>query len=166
MNRQQAQHLAEFIEQFNSPSFYNVETIQKNGQTLQDFHQWANGKPLVAGFFVTKPGEESYYLLLIDWHRNDTYYLVIYMHDKSTTVCEIRQLTEHEGVNAFVWKYNPLKRDGKNGIRKAYFQKMLGTTSVQIPLPQSPENVEGFFDNIFSLCSNRIRADRSPQLFE
>lgn len=140
---------------------YEISAIYTGESVLRGFHQWADGKNFVAAFQIKKQDEELFYILLIDWHRNGNYYLVIYSPDKSTTYAEIRETVEGEGETCLLWKYNPLKRDGKNGFRKAYFKKRFGTTDVRIPLPQSEDDVEEFIGKLDWLAKNRLAADRS-----
>lgn len=91
---------------------------------------------------------------------------MIYAHDKSTTVAEIRPIKEIEGIPHLVWTYKPFKRDGKNDQRKAYFKQMFGSTTIEIKLPSSSSEVEGFFNQLFKLCQNRIKADRIVEVFD
>ncbi|MGZ4164278.1 MAG: hypothetical protein ACXVDB_07640, partial [Tumebacillaceae bacterium] len=96
MEKTDALALAEQIAQWSTSTetAYEVEPVAIVGGQLQNFHQWTNGKKVVAAYHVTKRGEESYYLVFIDWHRNDNYYLVLYTHDKSTTVAELQRIGE------------------------------------------------------------------------
>ncbi len=145
---------------------YELTKLDTPNDMLSKFHQWANGKPIIAAFDVTKPGHNSYYFLWIDWHRNDNYYLVIYAHDKSTTIAELNQTIEEGGITYLSWKYNPLKRDGKNDIRKSYFTQTFGSRKMEIPLPSSLSEVEVFLDQLFKLCHNRVRADRIVEILD
>lgn len=166
MEKDQAIFLSDCLEKWNG-SIYEINKLKTVGGTLPKFHQWTNGKQTLAGYEVTRPAHDTgYFLLLIDWHRNDNYYLVIYAHDKSTTIAEMRQIEEIEGSLHLVWKYNPLKRDGKNDQRKAYFKQTFGTTTIQIKLPSSGIEVEGFFNQLFQLFQNRIKADRIVEVFD
>jgi hypothetical protein len=166
VEKEQAILLSNFMEKLNL-STYEFKKLETVGGKLPKFHQWTNGKKTLAGYEVTRiDSDTSYFFLFIDWHRNDNYYFVIYAHDRSTTVAEIQQIKELEGIPHFVWMYNPLKRDGKNHQRKAYFKQMFGTTTVQIALPSSNLEVERFFDQLFMLCQNRMRADRIVDVFD
>jgi hypothetical protein len=147
-------------------SFYEIDEIPTIYNTLHNFQQWTNGKPVVAAYHLSKVEEESYYLIFIDWHRNDNYYLVIYVGNKSTTAAEIREIKEINGKLNFLWKYNPLKRDGKNAERKTYFKQVFGSLEVELPIPNSPQEVEEFFNNLYKLCRNRHTADRITDVFE
>jgi hypothetical protein len=167
MEKNQAIKLAKLFDSYGKTLSmeFEINQLETRGDRLPQFHQWANGKPVVAGFHITKMGESNHYFLLIDWHRNDNYYLVIYAGNKATTLAEIQQVVEHDGKLQLHWKYNPLKRDGKNLQRKAYFKQVFGSTSVHIPLPTSDKEVEKFLDQLFILCANRVKADRIVEVF-
>ena len=147
-------------------SVYELSKINTINNCLYKFQQWADGKPLIAAYHVTKMEEESYYLLFIDWHRNDNIYLVVYVENKSTTAAEIHRTEYHDDKLELVWNYTPLKRDGKNSERKAYFKQAYGSCTVQIPLPTSPIDIEEFLNKLYTLCRNRMRADRIVDIFD
>ena len=110
---------------------------------------------------------ERYFLLFIDWHRNSNYYLVVYNTKKTTTVCEIQTVaTEAEG-SSLIWKYNPLKRDGENAERKAYFRELTGSTEASIPQSRTgaPVEMEFFMDCVFKLCQVRQKTDKVAEIF-
>ena len=145
---------------------YEIRKLATPNDTMLQFHQWANRKPIMAAFEVSKLGHDSYFFLFIDWHQNDNYYLVIYTHNKSTTIAELNRIIEKDGVVSLSWTYNPLKRDGKNDIRKSYFTQTFGNKTMIIPLPTSPVEIELFLDQLFKLCHNRIRADKIVDVFD
>jgi hypothetical protein len=166
LEKEQAKFISNCIESIQSSTFA-IKNLEILNGTLTKFHQWTNGKPTLAAFKVTRADTDtSYYLLFIDWHRNDNYYLVIYAHDRSTTCAEIRQIQEIEEVPHLVWTYKPLKQDGKNDQRKAYFKQMFGAATVQIKLPSAPHEGEVFLTQLFKLCSHRIKADRIVNVFD
>ncbi|MFD2445357.1 hypothetical protein ACFSO7_15440 [Bacillus sp. CGMCC 1.16607] len=167
MEKSQAITLSKLLDEWaKHPSItYELSKLETVRDQLHQFHQWSNGKPLVAGFHVAKLGINNYYFLLIDWHRNDNYYLVIYSGNKSRTLAEIQHIVEKDGKPYFHWKYNPLKRDGKNEQRKAYFKQVFGSLLLEIPLPSSLDQVEDFFDHVLMLCSNRTKADGIVEIF-
>jgi hypothetical protein len=166
MKKEQAIVLSHFIEKYDQMN-YVISNLDIVNGTLPKFHQWTNCKKVVAGYKVTRlDTDTSYFLIFIDWHRNDNYYLVIYTHDKSTTVAEIRQIEELAEGPHLVWKYNPLKRDGKNDQRKAFFKQTFGSLLVEISLPKSAFEIERFFTRLFQLCSNRIKADKIVDVFD
>jgi len=166
LEKEQAILLASQIENSTSTA-YEINKLTLSDGMLPKFHQWTNGKKIIAAYEILRPeGDTGYYFLLIDWHRNDNYYLVIYAHDKSTTCAEIRQIQEFDEGPHLVWSYKPFKRDGKNDVRKAYFKQMFGSTTVQIKLPTSSHSVEEFLTKLFKLCQNRLRADKIVDLFD
>ncbi|MDR7077066.1 hypothetical protein J2Y03_002089 [Neobacillus niacini] len=166
MKKDEATHLADLIDISRTAS-YAIKKMETVNGTLPRFHQWTNGKQTLAGFEVTRvDSDTSYYFLFIDWHRNDNYYLVIYLHNKSTTAAELRVIEEIDGIPHIVWMYKPLKRDGKNDQRKAYFKQMFGSTTLQIKIPLSTIEAEGFFDQLFRLCQNRMKADKIVDIFD
>jgi len=166
LEKEQALVLSNCIENANLFTF-EIKKLETVGGVLPRFHQWTNGKNTLAGYEVNRlDSDTGYYFLFIDWHRNENYYLVIYAHDKSTTCAEIRQVQEIDGEPHFIWMYKPFKRDGKNDQRKAFFKQMFGTTTIQIKLPSSPHEVDDFFNQLFKLCQNRIKADKIVDVFD
>jgi hypothetical protein len=166
LKKNEAVYLADLINGSRTANYY-IKKIETVNGTLSKFHQWTNGKQTTAAFEVTRiDSETTYYFLFIDWHRNDNYYLVIYLHNKSTTAAELRLIEEIDGIPHIVWLYNPLKRDGKNDQRKAYFKQMFGSRQVQIKIPATSLEVEEFFDGLFRLCQNRIKADKIVDVFD
>ena len=121
MKKDEAVYLAGLIDQ-SKPAPFAIKKIETVNGTLPRFHQWTNGKQTLAGYEVTKvDSDTSYYFLFIDWHRNGNYYLVIYLHNKSSTAAEIRVIEEIEGIPHIIWMYTPLKRDGKNDSKESLF---------------------------------------------
>jgi hypothetical protein len=166
MEKKQAILISNLMESCHASASYEIRKLETPNDTLVNFHQWANRKPFVSAFEVSKPGENRYFFLFIDWHRNDNYYLVIYAHNKATTIAELNKVIEEDGVTNISWKYNPLKRDGKNDIRKSYFKQTFGTTTMNIPLPTLSSGVEPFLNQLFKLCHNRVRADRIVEILD
>ncbi|WP_040206121.1 hypothetical protein [Neobacillus jeddahensis] len=166
MEKEHALSLSNLIEK-SRPETYEIRKLETRGGTLPKFHQWTNGKSTLAAYEVLRPATETgYYFLFIDWHRNQNFYLVIYAHDKSTTCAEIRQIQVLEEGLHLLWTYKPFKRDGKNDQRKAYFKQMFGSTTLHIKLPTIAAEVEAFFEQVFKLCQNRIKADKIVETFE
>jgi len=144
----------------NNQTSYDISKLAIVGSTIHGFHQWTNGKTIIAGYHISKPEELGYYLFFIDWHRNNRYYLVIYPQNKSTTLAELQNISELNRKAVITWNYNPLKRDGKNQERKSYFKQLYGSTTIHIPIPTSCFEVGTFFDDLISLCQKRMKADR------
>lgn len=168
MDKKMAAYLCKQVDDCmkNNQTSYDIARMNTVNGTIYGFHQWTNGKSIIAGYHIAKPEEAGYYLLFIDWHRNDRYYLVIYPQNKSTTLAELQNISELEGKEVITWKYNPLKRDGKNQERKAYFKQLFDSTIIHIPIPTSCNEVGTFFDQLISLCQKRIRADRIVDIFK
>ncbi|MBS4174944.1 hypothetical protein [Bacillus sp. FJAT-49736] len=148
------------------PTSYEIKKMEVEDGIIHGFHQWTNGKHIIAGYHIYKPDEPGYFLLFIDWHRNDRYYLVIYPQNKSTTLAELQNISILKSKTVITWRYNPLKRDGKNQERKAYFKQLFGSTDIQIPIPENLQEVSPFFDQLILLCQKRIRADRIVDIFD
>lgn len=166
LQKEQALFLSKMIEN-SHPTDYEIKKVQTINGVLPKFHQWTNGKQTLAGYEVTRIDTgSSYFFLFIDWHRNDNYYLVIYTHNRTTTVAEIQQIKEMDGSLQLVWMYKPFKRDGKNDQRKAYFKQMFGSTTVHIKLPQTSLDIDPFFNQLFKLCQNRVKADQIVDVFD
>lgn len=171
MEEKMALHIANQIDQWrkSNPDQYRIDRLKIEDRLLNGFHQWVNGKQVIAGFDVNHLEDNvRYFFLLIDWHRNSNYYLVVYNAKKTTTVCEIQTVAVEDDINELVWKYNPLKRDGKNAERKAYFRELTGSTDIRIPLPQTAatEEMVLFMDRLFKLCSVRLKADKVAEIFK
>lgn len=166
MKKEQAVFLNHFIENYDQ-AHYQISKLDTVNGTLPKFHQWTNKKTVLAGYKITRTDTDtSYFLIFIDWHRNDNYYIVLYTHDKATTVAEIQQIGENGGNLHLIWKYNPLKRDGRNDHRKAYFKQTFGSTVIEIPIPMTTVEVNEFLNQLFQLCQNRIRADKIVNAFD
>jgi glutamate synthase domain-containing protein 1 len=168
MEKKLAEILSGQIDQWreSKASAFETDKLVLIGETLNNFHQWANKKPVIAGYKVTERNEDTFFVLLIDWHRNGNYYLVIYTANKTTTAAEIhRTVVNEEGQLALFWQYTPLKRDGLNAERKAYFKQVVGSASIEIALPQAPQDVEAFMTQLFALGRTRLRIDRSAEFF-
>jgi hypothetical protein len=168
MEKKLAAALSEQIEQWrqDNASAYEVDKLVLTGETLKNFHQWADKKHVIAGYKVTERNEDAFYVLLIDWHRNENYYLVLYTANKTTTAAEIQRTVVNEiGQLALFWQYTPLKRDGLNAERKAYFKQVVGSASIEIELPHTPQDVEAFMEKLFALGRTRLRIDRSMEFF-
>jgi hypothetical protein len=165
VEKEQALSIIKTMDEWMDASDFDIQKLTLTENQLPGFHQWTNKKTVLAAYNILKPEETGYYFLFIDWHRNDNYYLVIYMQNKSTTVAEIQRTSLVEDVPHITWTYNPLKRDGMNDVRKSYFKQTFGSLAVHIPLPAMPKDVEQFCENLFKLCHNRIRADRASELF-
>lgn len=114
----------------------------------------------VIGIFSAENIHESLYLIFVDWRGQDNYYIVIRLKDNINPLVELHntRFIEPFGIT-LEWNYNPRKRDGKNEKRIEYFNRYFGSVDVSIAVPTSSEGIQDFFDDIFSLVTNRLKAD-------
>lgn len=155
LEKDQVSFLSKYIEQSTS-SIFEVNKLDTSGKNFLPGFQ--KGKTALAGFEVTKHESMTTYLLVFV-NAGENNHLMIFSHNKSKVMAELKKIEEVEGVPCLIWKYNPAKRDGKNQERKDYFQKTFGSTLMQIPLPTSSSEIEAFFIQLFALCQNRLEAD-------
>lgn len=141
-----------------SAEFHLSEDIQSF--PLEGFHSFADDKPCLGAFKVGKVAGEKLWLLIIDWHDNDNYYVVIYPEDKNLApVAELHdQRGGHDSVD-LVWNYSPRKRDGRNEERKEAFVRAVGRLDYVVSLPGALVTLEDFLEDVFSLASCRVAAD-------
>ncbi|SDD52527.1 HNH endonuclease [Paenibacillus sp. CF095] len=143
---------------------YTFEVIElSGGDTVTSFHQWADNKPVLGLFLIGNAGGEQLYFLIIAWNQKvkDNYYLVTFPYNRSRPITELHK-TETFGntaVTSLVWKYKPMKRDGKNQERKQYFKNYYGDLNVTLSLPQVNSEVEVFIEDLFLLCKIRMTTD-------
>lgn len=155
MEKDQVIFLSNHIEQA-AFTLYEAKKVDTTGKNFLPGFQ--KGKEAISGFEITRlDNNTSYLFTFINW-QDENYYLVIYS-PKKKAIAELKQIEVIDGDPFLVWKYNPLKRDGKNKDRKAYFEKAFGSTTRQIPFPKSASNTESFVNQLFTLCQNRQEAD-------
>jgi Predicted restriction endonuclease len=162
MRRTKAEQLIQIIsDSKNILENYSIDSIDLVGETVSSFHQWADNKHVLDLTLVSSSSGGRYYFMIIDWREDkDDYYLVIFPDDKSRPIAELHKTEEVNGWGEnLTWKYAPTKRDGRNPERKAYFKHYFGNVTVNVALPKIPIDVNDFFDDIFALCSNRLKAD-------
>ena len=134
---------------------------------LQNFHQWVNGKHGYGAFLIAK--DSIKYWLIFTRYREDptSYYLLLYPENKSNTICEVK-LSE---VGNLMWKYKPVKRDGKNRERRDRFNELAKAVGVQwksdcevkLPLPHDQASLSRFLRDVFNLADIRRQADDLSQ---
>lgn len=130
-----------------------------NRKHLTGFHQWADARPCEGAYLFTDQVGNGLWVLLLDWRKQDNFYVVLFPKSKSGPVAEIHRLTGKSGEEVLHWRYSPSKRDGKNEERKAYFVDAFLSDNVQISVPKHPEDVDDFIEKLFSLASSRAKAD-------
>ena len=133
------------------------ETINDNA--LNGFHNFADDKPCIGAFLLTD-NFKKLWVLVIDWHRDDNYYIVIYPEDNNLApLSEIHKIDRHNDGLDIKWSYAPSKRDKKNKMRKQYFESMFGSIEAIISLPSHQVGIDDFLTDIFHLTDCRVKAD-------
>ena len=110
------------------------------------------------GFLLNNAVGDNVWLLILEWNRNNGFYVVLFPEDRKGPVAEIHTVIEEADGNILKWKYSPSKRDGLNDKRKEYFEKYFFDVDVSIDLPNSSKEVVDFFGELLSLYENRNKA--------
>lgn len=160
MERKRAKMMAGLLASniYTGPSNYRL-TKHISQKKLSGFHQWADDLPCEGAFLLKDKSGTGYWILFIDWHGDNNFYLVIFPESKSGPIAEIHRLTVNNNQAVLHWRYSPIKRDGKNDERKAYFTEAFLSTEVQISVPETRHDVDDFIGELFSLASSRAKAD-------
>jgi hypothetical protein len=154
LEKEQVIFLSNGMEQTNLTLF----DIKKLDVTIKNFLPgFQKGKEAISGFEVTKRDSMISYIFTFI-HSGENYYLVIYSKNKKA-VLELKNVEMIDGNPYIVWKYNPVKRDGKNTERKDYFKKNFGSAIRQISIPKTSAEIEAFIGELFDLCQSRLKAD-------
>lgn len=160
MNRRNADHLVNAFSNniSNSAGFYLVEEIQSF--PLNGFHSFANDKPCIGAFKVGNSSGKKLWLLVIDWHNNGNYYLVIYQENKNLPpVAELHDQRSSRDSLDLVWSYSPRKGDGRNEERKEAFIRAVGHKDYVVSLPGAIVTLDDFLEDVFLLAFYRLAAD-------
>lgn len=155
LEKEQVHFLSKSIEEAHS-SFFEIKKLDTSAKNFLPGFQ--KGKTAISGFEVTKLDINTTFLFVFI-QSEQNYHLMIFSHNKTKVMAELKQIEMMDGVALLIWKYNPLKRDGKNQERKAYFLETFGSTTMEIPLPKTSSDIETFFNHLFTLCQNRLAAD-------
>jgi len=155
MKKAESQRLFELISIFErAPNKgYKIETVSTG--PIKDFHSWANDKPCIGTIRIRNSKEEEFFILLIDWHEKDEYYLVIYPASKRGPVVELWNLVN----GALEWRYSPKKSDGQNDKRLQKFLREYTDPTVRLKLPTDIHGTAGFLDELFKLAKVRLASD-------
>lgn len=160
MNNRNAVHLVKALSNDigDSAEFNLVEEIQSF--PLKGFHSFANYKPCIGAFKVGKSSEKKLWLLVIDWHNDGNYYLVIYQENNNLPpVAELHDQRASRDSLDLVWRYSPRKGDGRNEERKEAFIRAVGRQDYIVSLPGAIVTLDDFLEDVFSLTSYRLAAD-------
>jgi hypothetical protein len=126
---------------------------------LQRFHQWADGKPCEGAFLVEGTDSVRTWMLLIDWQRTETYYIVVFEEARLGPVCELHRVSGDDVAPTLEWTYRPSKRDGKNEQRKQYFLTTYGAETAALDLPKNADEIDDFIGDLIELVDYRMKAD-------
>lgn len=145
---------------------YSIEIVTPEGEELLGFHYFVDEREQVGTFKIRRTSTaESYYFVFPDFLFSGVFYLVIYPNNRSQPLLCMHKV---EGTSAgrfiLCWTYAPTRRDGKNLDRKNLFDKCYHSHSTEIAIPQEPNEVEKFLDEVFRLCKARICADRLQEV--
>jgi len=157
MKKKNAQQLNTSIKNYVSDIYKCRETLAEI--ELTQFHSFADGKPCLGAYLIEKSGVTKLWFLLIDWKKNENYYLTIYSEDKQQVLAELHSDQDLKEPSELYWKYIPRKRDGKNDLRKQVFKTQCRSLELTVSLPGKDITVDEFFDDIFNLIKVRLASD-------
>lgn len=159
MNRNDAENISTLLATPNHKKYKLIELI--NGDQLHGFHQWGNERSCVGAYLFEDREDQGncLWVLLLDWRINGNFYLVLFPESKAGPLVEIHRLTANNGEKVLHWRYSPSKHDGRNEERKVYFVDAFLSVNVQISVPNNPDEVDDFIEELFSLVSSRTKAD-------
>lgn len=159
MTESEARELSRLISSYSSDvTAWKIERFSQD-KRLKKFHAWANNRPLISADLVRRSDGKVWYLLIIQWRGKGKWYCVIYPKSKAGPLAEIWEIKGDGPSQRLTWKYIPRKGDGQNSKRRAIFEKLAGSTSVEIRLPLEPALVPNFLDGVFRLVDYRVKAD-------
>jgi hypothetical protein len=138
---------------------YTVESRKLQDRQLTEFHQWADNRPCEGAFLISGAGKSRLWAVLIDWKLSENYYLAIFPEARSGPLAEIHECLNDGNSNVLRWKYSPTKQDKKNPERRAYFAEVFNSKEVLLSVPESVDQVDDFFAELFSLAVARLKAD-------
>ncbi len=131
-------------------------------QELDDLRgfAFAEGKECLDAMLVERVrSEDRYWFLFVKWAETRGYYLVIFPAKRGSPLAELWRLEQGRAGREFVWKYGPVKRDGRNQERKRRFEALAGRQEQRIPIPEQVGGVSVFLNDLFDLAANRQAAD-------
>ncbi|MHB1707097.1 MAG: HNH endonuclease [Acidithiobacillus sp.] len=162
MNKEDAETLSELlasVKTASQPKYSLIEHI--DAEELVGFHPFADARKCVGAYLFEdhEANDNRLWVLLLDWRKNGNFYIVLFPGAQFGPVVEIHRLTVNNGEKVLHWRYSPSKRDGRNEERKAYFVDAFLSENVQISVPNNPDEVDDFIEELFSLVSSRTKAD-------
>ncbi|BCE01274.1 HNH endonuclease [Marinicellulosiphila megalodicopiae] len=157
MDSNVAVKLSKVIENYSNSSDSLVIEKKEPKKSLAKFHHWANGKTFEAGFLISNSQGQNIWLLLMKWHTNNGFYLVLYPEDRSGPVAEIHAISDD--FNSLTWKYMPSKSDGRNIERKEYFEKFNHDLNISFHIPSNNYETSIFLESLTGLFNLRLKSD-------
>lgn len=155
MNRKDVVRLRDLASSQDTHGDFRVDVVRR----LESFHQWVDGKPLVANLEVTRSNGLVRNLLLIEWAGESNWYVVVFPVSRNAPLAELHRVDRDCAVPTLRWLYKPSKRDGRNADRTAYFRRQCGSGEVRINLPATSGDFGKFLQEVFDLVDNRLAAD-------
>lgn len=160
MKRTTASQIAKYLQQLATrpKSGFSIRRIG-GGKPLESFHQWVDGKRLIAAHDIKRYDGESLVFLLIEWRRNGHWYLAVCESTTHHPLAEVWRESRVDDLVSLDWTYKPAKRDGRNSERTDYFRTHVGDLTMRLAVPSADEDDARFVDDVFTLVDNRLRAD-------
>ena len=160
MKKQIAKQINNLINEYRKKSDV-IPVVRDNliPKPLSGFHQWADSKEFEGGFLIENQNGSDIWLLLIKWHDEKDFYIVLFPENKQGPVAEIHKVVNEGNESLLKWRYKPSKRDGKNENRKEYFSKYFLALEVFISIPEKVDEISDFLNELLSLSENREKAD-------
>jgi hypothetical protein len=160
MDHKIAKRLAKKLKQIDSLCVTHTLIDSHPAGELSGFHLWANDRPCLGAFFVSGADNRKYWVLIVDWHRDENFYAVLYTEDhKKSPIAEVHKLITTGDGDELHWNYSPAKQDGRNPERKARFIEIAGSSSCTLSLPNSFVSLDDFLQDLFTLGNFRVSAD-------
>ncbi len=124
------------------------------------FHQWADDKLSLANLVTTRVSDGVVRnLLLTAWRGTAVWYVVVFPESRDRPLAELHDLNGGRDERYLEWRYQPIKRDGRNRERVEYFTEQFGSPVVHVGLPNVTKELESFLEDLFALVDNRLAAD-------
>lgn len=160
MKRTTASQIADHLQRraAKPSSGFRIRRIRKS-KPLDGFHDWADGKPLLAADHIERDDGVSLVCLVIDWQQSGEWYIVACSDKTHAPQAEIWRETTSSNVISLEWRYKPAKRDGRNAERTQYFRAHVGDITMDLSVPEPADDSSRFVEDLFALVDNRVKAD-------
>lgn len=143
-----------------SSDAYKIIKIWPGRFVQEGFHQWADKKPSKGTFLFEDKTGLTYWLQLIKWRETkEEWYLIVYPDNRSNPLIEIKDFDPTKDGGSLIWRYKPMKHDGRNEERKVLFTKSFPGNTAMIPFPTVHDEVDDMLDFLFLLVNFRVKTD-------